>query len=335
MKEEKTKKKFNKKKVITPLMVILGIGLVMAGAYYVMFSDTFNITEAFTLSGEVSQVFPDGVTSSVPMVIFGATRTIKSNANDERTVTITHNNLDGVSVNYWTYLAPYSFTDSQDVNGGTVGQLEVTVAEDGEWMVWTFDFPVEQFTGDGNLNVGLIIATDGEGNGPAFQIHNTDSNDMTYDGSESVPAGTWVMSPWGPTIIDGWLGWHSGDTNTLVTDLSWVEATGNRNVPHNGGVMEIRIKKSELGNNFHWAASPTVGSGFYAPASDVTMQLPADFGWGTPLVDMTTPNYVYAELMEELDDSFPMAGGSSLDIIPVYTIEPYTTVVGTITTEVI
>jgi len=184
----------------------------------------------------------------------------------------------------------YSFTDSQDVSNGTVGQLVTTVEEDGDWMVWTFDFPVEEFEGNGNLNVGLIIALDGEGKGPAFQIHNNDGSDSSY------PWGTWLMSPWGPTITNGWNGWHSSDTNIPVTDLDWVEAKGQRNTPWEGivsgdGVMEIRIKKSELGDTFHWAAYPTVGSGF-GPAYDVTMQIPAAFDWGTPLVTMSTPNYI-------------------------------------------
>ena len=183
----------------------------------------------------------------------------------------------------------YSFTDSQDVNDGTVGKLVTTVTEDGDWMVWTFDFPVEKFNGEGNLNVGLIIALDGEGEGPAFQIHNNDGADSSY------PWGTWLMSPWGPTISNGWFGWHSGDTNIPVTDLDWVEAIGQKNTPWEGivsgdGVMEIRIKKSELGGSFHWAASPTVGSGFFGAAHDVTMQIPAVFDWTTPLVTMS--NYI-------------------------------------------
>ncbi len=190
-------------------------------------------------------------------------------------------------------LENYEESFSVDIEGSDYN-LEVTVEDDGDWMVWTFDFPVEQFTGEGNLNVGLIIATDGEGEGPAYQIHNTDSDTMTYDGSTLIPAGTWVMSPWGPTIGDGWNGWHSGDTNTPVTSLSWVETTGNRNVPHGGGILQVKILKSELGNSFHWAASPTVGSGFYAPVYDVSMQIPTAFGWSTPLVDMTVPNYIYA-----------------------------------------
>ena len=186
-------------------------------------------------------------------------------------------------------LPEYSFqTFSQDIEGSDY-DLEVTIEDDGTWIIWTFDFPVETFTGDGNLNVGLIIATDGEGNGPAFQIHNNDGADSGHDW------GTWLMSPWGPTIGDGWNGWHSGDTNTPVTSLSWVEATGNRNVPHGDGILQVKILKSELGESFHWAASPTVGSGFYAPVYDVSMQIPTAFGWSTPLVDMTVPNYEYAE----------------------------------------
>jgi len=196
--------------------------------------------------------------------------------------------------------AEYSYSESIIVSDGTVGNLEVTVEEDGDWMVWTFDFPVEQFTGDGNLNVGLIIALDGDGYGPAFQIHNTDSNEQTFIDGTLVPAGTWAMSPFDTTIGGGWIGWH-GELNTLVSDLDWVEASGLRNTPWTGvvegdGVMTIRIERAVLGNEFHWAASPTVGSGFFAPAADVTMQVPTGFGWGTPIVDMNVPNYVHVPL---------------------------------------
>jgi hypothetical protein len=189
---------------------------------------------------------------------------------------------------------PYSYYTEIEVDDS--GEyLEVTVEDDGTWVTWNFDFPVETFTGDGNLNLGLIIATDGEGQGPAFQIHNNDGTDSSFGW------GTWLMSPWGPTISDGWNGWHSGDTNTPVTSLSWVQATGNRNVPHGDGILQVKILKSELGESFHWAASPTVGSGFYAPMYDVSMQIPTAFGWSTPLVDMGVPNYIYAELT----DSYP------------------------------
>jgi len=184
----------------------------------------------------------------------------------------------------------YSYTANIDIEGSDYDLL-LTVEDGDGWQTWTFDFPVEHFTGDGNLNVGLIIALDGEGEGPAYQIHNNDGADAAY------PWGTWLMSPWGPTIGDGWNGWWSSSVNTPVTALDWVEASGDRN-GSTDGILQIRIKKSELVGTIHWAASPTVGSGFFAPVFDVTMQIPSGFDWGTPLVTMTTPNYIEADISE-------------------------------------
>ena len=202
-----------------------------------------------------------------------------------------------------------AFTRDIETKGGYPGPYTLNVnVEDGDgWVTWTFDFPVEGWTGDGNLNVGLIIALNGDGNGPAYQIHNNDGTDDSY------PWGTWLWSPWGPTINDGWYGWHSGDTNTPVTDLDWVEATGNRNAPHgtNGdGILQIRIEKCKLGETFHWAASPTVGSGFWE-VYDVTMEIPTDFGWSTPIVDMSVPNYIEAPIKTEMT-SLTLQSGEQL-----------------------
>jgi len=179
----------------------------------------------------------------------------------------------------------YSYSTNIDIEGSD-SDLVLTVTDEPDWVTWTFDFPVEEFIGDGNLNVGLIIALDGEGEGPAFQIHNNDGCD------DSFADGTWLYSPWGPAITDGWFGWHSGDTNTEVSTLSWVEATGDRKGQGTDGILQIKIERAILGDEFHWAASPTVGSGFYAPVYDVTMQLPTAFDWGTPIVTMYIPNYM-------------------------------------------
>lgn len=182
----------------------------------------------------------------------------------------------------------YSFSTTVDIDGSD-SDLELTVEDDCGWLIWTFDFPIEEWSGDGNLNVGLIIALDGDGNGPAFQIHNNDGTDATY------PWGTWLLSPWGPTIGDGWFGWHSSYDNTPVTDLDWVEASGQRN-GSTDGVLTIKIRKCKLDETIHWAASPTVGSGF-SGVYDVTMQVPTDFSWSTPIVDMSVPNYIEAPIM--------------------------------------
>ena len=181
----------------------------------------------------------------------------------------------------------YATTRNIDIEG-TPEDLILTVVEDDTWVTWTFDFPVENFTGDGNLNVGLIIALNGEGGGPAFQIHNNDGATSSY------AHGTWLMSPWGPTITDGWFGWSS--ENTEVSTLNWVQASGDRKGQGTDGILTVRIKRTRLEGGVHWAASPTVGSGFYAPVYDVTMQVPTAFTWNTPLVNMATPNYEFINI---------------------------------------
>lgn len=211
---------------------------------------------------------------------------------------------DGITTTYFELLG-YTYYENIPIDGSPNFPLVVTV-EDGECNVtWTFDFPVENFTGDGNLNVGLIIALNGDGNGPAFQVHNNDGTDPNY------AWGTWLVSPWGPTINDGYFGWWSSSVNTPVTQLDWIQATGNRNVPHDNGILTITISKAKLGATFHWAASPTVGSGFWN-ASDVTMQTPSAFGWSTPIVNMATPNYHLAQVMGAVT-SMTIPSGTTVD----------------------
>jgi len=217
--------------------------------FYGKIATTVNVEQAVTLTGGdcADNICPeDAGTMYSGDTLVSDVYTLTNLADTPRDVDLATTYNPGVAsgeiVTTYLQVIPYSFNELVDIEGSAY-DLDVTVTEDGDWMVFTFDFPVEEFTGDGNLNVGLIIATGGEGNGPSFQIHNNDGADSAY------PFGDWLMSPWGPTINDGWMGWHSGDTNTPVTSLSWVEATGNRNVPHNNGVMEIRIKKSELGES--------------------------------------------------------------------------------------
>jgi len=80
---------------------------------------------------------------------------------------------------------------------GTIGDQPVSInVEDGECHVtWTIDFPIDDDPSNGLMAVGLIIALDGEGNGPAFQIHNNDGTDPSYNW------GTWLVSPY----LDGWV----------------------------------------------------------------------------------------------------------------------------------
>jgi len=314
----------NKKVLITLLVGIMSLVLVNAAimAYFGQIKTTVDVEQP--ISFLVNEVDHTGERVSEDVTCEAGETCMSSNAykvaNDGesgRTVSlITSGNTNGVDVGYYE-LAEYSLGGLCNIDG-SIAPLLITVEEDNDWMVWTFDFPVENFTGNGNLNVGLIIATEGEGQGPAFQIHNNDGTDSSYDW------GTWLMSPWGPTVNDGWFGWHSGDTNTEVSTLSWVEATGNRNVPHENGIMEIKILKSKLGASFYWAASPTVGSGFW-DAYDVAMQIPGAFSWSTPIVDMSVSNYHYAELMKELTSSITIPADSFIEFYPQFSVDDMAT----------
>ncbi len=221
-----------------------------------------------------------------------------------------------------TYLGPLDYSWS-----GTVGYqgIVVSVEDDGNQIIWTVDFPLEApydevTEGNGLMAVGLVIATDGEGNGPVFQIHNNDGTDPGFE------YGTWLMSPWGPEITDGWFGWHSGDTNTPVTELDWVSATGGRyNEVNPDGTFTIRIDKSELGKDFHWALNLAIGSGFIGDyLTYEQMSVPdgvtAWFDWTTPIVDMTVPNYEYAGLVEELVTPLTLEPG---EVVSFYIVNEF------------
>ena len=219
-------------------------------------------------------------------------------------------NGDGIITKYCTP-THYAFQTSI----GT--QPVIITVEDGECHVtWTIDFPMEapydpQTECNGNLAVGLVIAQDGDGNGPSFQIHNNDGTDANY------PWGTWLYSPWGPTINDGWFGWHSGSINIPLEDLScqWAEATGDRYHEDNpDGIFTITIAKCVLGEEFHWALYTAIGSGFcnynYQQA-----YYPTGFSWGSPIVDMSIPNYEPATIMTDLGAGFTLGKYQSKEII--------------------
>lgn len=316
-----------KKIVLVALALILCVGIVSAALleYYGRIITTAIVKQSVLVDG---QDYTDIIQDIIPVdVPGGETFCFKHTLTNLASVPATVNfetiysavdlngewmNPDGVTATYYEPLG-YIYNTEIPINGSN-SPLVVTV-EDGDCNVtWTFDFPVEGWTGNGNLNVGLIIALDGDGKGPAFQIHNNDGTTKDY------PDGTWLYSPWGPTITDGWFGWHSGDTNTPVTALDWVEASGVRKGQGTDGILTITINKDKLCEDFHWAASPTVGSGFYTPVYDVTMQIPSAFVWNTPIVNMSIPNYEDASLLGAVT-SMTIPSGETIDFYICYSFE--------------
>jgi len=142
----------------------------------------------------------------------------------------------------------------------------------------------------------LVIALDGVGEGPAFQIHNNDGSTLVE------PHGTWMYGYWGPAIDDGWFGWPSHDLDVFVTGLDWVSCTGLRyNEVNPDGIFTISIDKSELGASFHWALNLAIGTGFWStymhyeqtscPVGETDW-----FDWTNPIVNDEMPNYEFAQL---------------------------------------
>lgn len=187
-----------------------------------------------------------------------------------------------------------------EVQTPAAGPISVVV-EDGDCAVtWTIDFPLDDNEGNGSLVAALVIALDGEGQYPAFQIHNHD-----WEGDGPIDAGTWCYSP-NYGIGQGWFGWRTGEGNdeyqTLVDDLPWVTCTGDRynhNNPDN--VLTISIDKCRLVEDFHWKLYLAIGSGFYGGHYQQSF-IPAGASWGDPIVNMATPNYVYAEIAEQTQE---------------------------------
>jgi len=97
MKEEKTKKKFNKKLLLF-ILPVLAISLVMAAAgYYVIFSDTFNVQKSVIGTGITSDTLSDVYEGDI---FSGTTRTLENKAATEREIIVTEDSDLDVEVTY-------------------------------------------------------------------------------------------------------------------------------------------------------------------------------------------------------------------------------------------
>jgi len=208
---------------------------------------------------------------------------------------------EGITTTYYT---PTGYTFETSIGGQPV---LITVTDGDCEITWTIDFPIDDDPCNGLMAVGLIIAQNGLGEGPSFQIHNNDGTDDTY------PWGTWLWSPWGPTIDDGWFGWHSGNINVPVEDLDWIECTGERYHNENpNGIFTITIPKCSLGADFDWALYTAIGSGFCIYTYQQAYY-PDTFTWDEPIVGVD--NYEHATVMEDLGTGFILGAYQSKEVI--------------------
>jgi len=140
---------------------------------------------------------------------------------------------------------------------GSYYPADVTVTQDNCKITWTFDMVAgKTLQGDGHWGYGVVIATDDVN--PAFQVHNNDGTDSSY--------------AWGTHLYSEYdNGWHTGDTNTPVSDLDWIECTGDRDYTDNpNGIFTVTIDKCKLEGTIYWAVHVGVG-GFYNPNNGYSM----------------------------------------------------------------
>jgi len=127
---------------------------------------------------------------------------------------------------------------------------DIEVEDDGSYIKWTFDMVGGKILiGGGHWYYGLSISFDGVNE--AFSIHNND--------------GIYPEYPWGTHLYE-----KSGVT-TEVSKISWIIATGERDVIRDGegnilnGVYEIRVNRCLLGGvDLYWGFYGGA-NGFYNP----------------------------------------------------------------------
>lgn len=202
----------------------------------------------------------------------------------------------GVTVKYLMSLGYATTVETVQVDTLQLYAVNVTVEDVGCAIRWTFDMKgTRELQGNGHWGYGVVIATNGTGNAPAFQVHNNDGTDSSY------PWGTHLLSFWGPEGT-GFYGWHTSNRNTPVSEVNWVDATGDRYFTDNPeGLFTVTISKCMLGATFHWAVWIGVG-GFYNPNNGYS-RYPSGFTWAnSACVDS---NYAEATVAEEILQTTP------------------------------
>lgn len=118
--------KMNKKFLIFGLLGIFGIAMVSAIAYYTIFSATFTVLPAITLSGECVDELGDVYSGDI---VVGSECTLTNEAPTERNLVIRNDAVEGIEV---TYKGTLELTnkDSEWSPTGTPIEIEYTIIGD-------------------------------------------------------------------------------------------------------------------------------------------------------------------------------------------------------------
>ena len=109
------------KKLMLPLMIILGIGVVAAISYYALFSATFTVLPSITLSEECDDSLGEVYDGDS---VEGSECVITNDAPTERELTLSNDAIEGIDV---SYLGALSLTKKDTTTWEVIGEpIEIT-----------------------------------------------------------------------------------------------------------------------------------------------------------------------------------------------------------------
>jgi len=254
-----------------PLIAIVLVGLLALGASAALLTQYAQVT--MTVPVEQSVIIYGGGETGIVTDTFNAIggrtycrpHTLDNRGHVEAPIDFTWTsslNPDGIIV---SYLKPLNFETEVSTDYPTMSiPATITVVDTGTDIEWTIDIDMTDyaaFAWGGHLGYGLVISKDGIH--PAFQVHGNDGVDHAY------AFGTHLYSKWGPTLQDGYNGWHTGTggNNIPVAGIGWIDCTGDRQIVagdyndalpihsdgNPDGVFTVSINKCYLGDEFYWA----------------------------------------------------------------------------------
>ena len=285
-----------------PLIAIVLVGLLTLGTSALLLTQYGTVTMTATMDQSVLIDGDVAVTDIVEGIAghgFTLHHTLKNRGGVQAPVYFEWEALpdeDGLAVEYLKSLGYGTTITTIPTLVGPV-TAKVKVEDLGCQIKWTFDMigtnDPALYVGGGHWVYSLSVSLDGVT--PTFQIHNNDGVDS------GIAFGTHVYSAWGPTVDDGWNGWHTGTggNNIPVDDesLYWIECTGEYLEAGNYyGIYTVTIDKGMLAEDFYWAVT-TYGNGFNSPLSGGS-QYPAEFTWAS---DWGITFWSHAEISESID----------------------------------
>lgn len=115
------------KKFLLPIFLVLGIGMVLAIGYYVLFSATFTVAAAITTTGDLSQELDPTYSGGL---VEGEEITITNNAPSERTITFSENTSCDIETSYSSTVDMNKKDSGWVITPNTTIVLSYTIAGD-------------------------------------------------------------------------------------------------------------------------------------------------------------------------------------------------------------